>query len=369
MFLKPSLLGLAMGVLLVFPVGSQGAMAEDRPSDPFTIDRVPVDVTASDANTAQKKAQTQGQRAAFNRLLQRLTLAADRAKLLQPSDTELTDLVESFEVSEERRSSVRYIAKYTVHFQADSVRALLRKAGIAFADDSSKHLVVLAVLQQGGRNLLWDDPNPWREAWSGTLNTSGLVPLILPLGEAEDVSAIDGDGAIRADGPGLEALSRRYGNADVLIARALVNEGGGLAVTATRLQPGASGGQSWTATYTRNAGESEAEFYARAAEGTRAQVEDAWKVATLLNFSQAGDLVATVPGADLASWVGVRERLAAIPAIERTDLLALDRSGARITIHYVGDEAQLRLALTQRDLELAGQAPDWILRRRRANSP
>ena len=40
--------------------------------------------------------------------------------------------------------------------------------------------------------------------------------------------------------------------------------------------------------------------------------------------------------------------------------------GARVEIRYVGDPGQLRLALAQRDLDLEGGEPDWVLQRRSA---
>jgi hypothetical protein len=108
---------------------------------------------------------------------------------------------------------------------------------------------------------------------------------------------------------------------------------------------------------------------ARAAAGTAAQVEEAWKRANILDPSQTGTLVVTVPTSDLQSWIAVRDQLSGVPAIQGSDLIALDRQGARLALHYVGDPAQLRLALAQRDLELSGNAPDWVLRRRDAAGP
>jgi hypothetical protein len=55
--------------------------------------------------------------------------------------------------------------------------------------------------------------------------------------------------------------------------------------------------------------------------------------------------------------------------VSSSTLLTLDRGGARIEIHFIGDPAQLRLALAQRDLELSGNDPDWVLQRRSAAAP
>jgi hypothetical protein len=48
--------------------------------------------------------------------------------------------------------------------------------------------------------------------------------------------------------------------------------------------------------------------------------------------------------------------------------MSIDRDGARVEIRYIGDAAQLRLALAQRNLELSGSDPDWVLRPRGGGS-
>jgi hypothetical protein len=75
-------------------------------------------------------------------------------------------------------------------------------------------------------------------------------------------------------------------------------------------------------------------------------------------------MLVSVPAATLGEWVAVRDRLNGIPSVRGTQLLSLDRDGARLEIAYVGDAAQFRSQLAQRDLELSGTDPDWVLRRR-----
>src|SRR5579863_3739431 len=134
---------LLLGVLCAF---STPAPAAQSRFDVFTIAAVRVDVTAASASAARDQALIEGERRALQMLVERLTLAAGRSRLPQPSNAQLNDLVQGFEVANERHSGVRYIAEYTFHFRPDSVRQLLSQAGIAFAETPSKPLVVLAVL-------------------------------------------------------------------------------------------------------------------------------------------------------------------------------------------------------------------------------
>ena len=364
----------AAAALLLCAGLADGAAAQvpARRFDVYTVSPVPVDVTAASAAAARDQAIAQGESRAFELLLQRLTLAADRRKLPPADATLLNDLVQGFEVAHERRSEVRYLADFTVHFRADAVRQMLRQAGIGFAETPSKPVVVLPVMHQGDQVTLWDDPNPWRDAWANTPPPPGLVPLLRPVGELEDVQAIDAEAAVHGEGERLQAISQRYGGADVLVSQATLGSAGPqhtVDVTSTRYAPGLPGTeQSWIGSATANPGESDADMMGRAVADVIQQVEEAWKAANILDTSQSGTLTVRVPTGSLRDWVAVRDRLSGIPAVRSSRLLALDRDEAHIEIRYVGDPDQLRSALAQRDLELSGADPDWVLQRRAATT-
>jgi hypothetical protein len=352
-----------------------GALAQQAAPrfDVYTVAPVPVDVTAASAAAARDQAIVEAEKRGFDLLMQRITLAGDRGKLPPVSTALLNEVVQGVEVAHERRSEVRYLADFTVHFQPQAVRQVLRQAGVGFVETPSKPVLVLPVLKQGAETTLWEDPNPWRDAWANASPVPGLVPLLRPLGELEDVQAIDAAAALQGADERLQAISQRYGGADVLVTAATLKTDGpqhALDITSTRYTPGMPGAQqTWVDSAAANPGESDSALMARAAAEVVAQVEDAWKSANVLDTRQTGTLTARVPVQSLADWVAVRDRLSGIPAVRGSRLVSLDRSEARVEIHYVGDPEQLRSALAQRDLELAGADPDWVLQRRGAPPP
>jgi hypothetical protein len=365
MLLRRSLVVLA----LLLSCARYGAIAQQR-ADVFTVAPVAVDVTAANANAARDQAISEGERRGFDLLLQRLTLVADRNRLPRVSAAQLNDLVQSFEVAHERHSGVRYLADYTVHFRPEAVRQLLRQAGVGFAETRNKPVVILPVLRQDDRSVLWDDPNPWRDAWGSANPATGLVPVARPLGELADVETIDAQAASRGDDERLQAISQRYGGDDVLVTQAVLKADGSahaVDVTTTRYSPGSPGAeQTWVTAVRADPGESDRDMLARAAASTLAQMEEAWKAANILDYRQSGTILARVPATSLQDWLAVRDRLSGVPAVRGSRLLSLDRAEARIEIRYVGDPGQLRLALAQRDLELSGGDPEWVLQRRTA---
>jgi hypothetical protein len=363
MMLRHGFLLALAGFLLTLP-----ALAQTRTSAVYTVSDVAVDATSQSAVQAREIARADGERRAFRMLIERLTPKQDWGRLPKVTDADLVGLVQDFEVTNERSSTVRYIATLTFRFRAEPVRRLLRDRGIAFAETPSKPIVVLPVLAAGNRAVLWDDPNPWRAAWSRQPAGEGLVPIQVPAGDLAAVQAIDTQQALKGDKDALAAVGRRFDNADILVAQAALSRTGDqrtLQLTTQRYSAGFPD-QNWTSSLKADPKESDEDFYARAVAAVVADVSDAWKKATLQQTGAETALTAVVPIGNLKDWVAVRDRLQNVPSIQRSILLSLSREAARVEIHYLGDPQQLQLVLSQRDLVLAQGDTDWTLSTKKA---
>lgn len=217
-------LALASTVALWTSAGGSAAAAEDV----FSVAGISVDETADTASAARSRAFRSGQRAALATLLRRLTLRTDHRRLPKVKNERLNFMVQAFEVAGEKTSNVRYLADMTVTFKPGEIRRLLREADIPFAETPSKPVLVLPVQQQGGALVLWDDPNLWREAWSQLQLTGGLVPLIVPVGDLNDIVEVDATQAAEGDPLRLSAIASRYGASDVLVTVATLSDNGEL---------------------------------------------------------------------------------------------------------------------------------------------
>jgi hypothetical protein len=98
--------------------------------DPYTA-TVTVDATADNVAKARDMARLDGQRKALTAVVDKLTGGPGKAKLPRLSDNQITDLVASFEVANEKMTAVRYTADYTYHFRPTETQAMLTGAGIA----------------------------------------------------------------------------------------------------------------------------------------------------------------------------------------------------------------------------------------------
>ena len=345
------------GLLLLMLLIGLGPAQADTADDPYSA-TVKVDATADNAAAARTVARLDGQRRALSKVVDGLTGSTDETKLPKLDDQAITDMVVSFEVANEKMSAVRYLADYTFHFRPAKIRQLLRNAGIAFSTSPGKPVVVVPVYQDGDNSVLWDDPNPWREAWAQLPAGTGPTRLSLPLGGLADVSAIDAGQARSGDPEALTAIAQGNGGDEALVAAATAQRQNGqltgLAISLKRYRLGQLG-SSQSVTITANPGESEGDLMKRAAAAVAAAVEQ--------GVAPSGDKVASLDAvvaiASLGDWVEMQQRLAAVTGIRKVDLLSLSRQQAKIEIKYVGSPDQLKSSLAEADLDLDGGDPDW----------
>jgi Uncharacterized protein conserved in bacteria (DUF2066) len=334
---------------------------------------VKVDATADSAAAARELARIDGQRRALLLVIDRLSGSTESTKLPKLDDRTVTDMVESFEVANERMSAVRYLADYTFHFRPSKVRRLVHSADSAPAEansrpavdeGASKPVIVLPVYKDSARTVLWDDPNAWRQAWGQRSSGPGLSHLTVPLGDASDLAIIDSGHAEAGSPDALTAIAQRNGGDEAVVALATARREGdklvGLDLSIKRYRSGHLADTRET-TLDADPGESADDFLKRAADTIARQIASSSKKSPGPSSDQQASLGAIVPVGSISEWVRVRDRLASVPAIRKVDLLSLNRHEAKIQIKYVGSSEQLRSSLAEVDLGLDSTDPIWRL--------
>lgn len=357
-------LGLVLAVAFVVLTAAAAPAAADA-VDVFEVTGVAVDVTAETAAAAREQAHAEGEVRAFRRLLERLTLRADHARLPEFTKEDVDGYVQDFSVAEEKLSSVRYLARLNFRFKAEDVRAMLNDFAIPFAETVSKPVLVLPVFQAAGALILWDDPNPWRDAWLRRSDTRGLVPTMLPTGDLADIAAIGAEQAMDGDLQRLNAVAARYGASDTLVVFGVLrfdaaNNRRALEVYFTRYGNQLRE-QTEVMTFAQEKVETVPQLLARAAKELTRIVEDNWKRDNLLQFTQAGVIATVVPIAGIDDWLAVRRRLRGVAVVRRAEMVLLSLDEVRVNLHYLGDPGQLALALEQADLRLFEESGEWLL--------
>lgn len=360
--LRKGLMAALLALMLAPP-----ALAQDN-ADIFTVRDVPVDVTAASALEARDQGMREGQRKAFEALFDRLTPDGARSRLPSLDSTSIDNMVQSFQVQEERTSSVRYLGKLAVTFNANAVRRFMRDYSIPYTEVRSRPVLVLPVDQSQGTPVLWQAETAWRQAWADLPIQAGLVPVLVPYGEAPDVADIGADQALAGEAESLRRIAGRYEAGEVAVTTLAPSSGsGGLSATTTLYPDDGSAPSSFTVTQ-----EPVAEVEKGRGDPTLTalvrkvvdRLDERWVAANVVAAGPEAEMNLQVAFASPQEWVDTRKRLSRVPTVTNLRLLSMSRDSASLELRYAGDVGRLRSALAQQDLSLTDGPDGPVLRRR-----
>jgi hypothetical protein len=347
---------LVLSAALSFAASTLQAAPAPAP-DLFTVSGIKVDTTAESATAARDQAMIQGRPLAWTRLFRRLTASANWSKQPQLDENALLRMIRSFEVANERRSTTRYLADVTFHFNPNAVRAILRQSGIAYTDTRSRPALVIPVT---AGTPGFDPMSPWAAAWKDPSLQQGLVPFVLPQADAQDMELLGRPELAQLDWAGFTPLVRRYNAGEVIVAIASED-----AKTVQMIEISATARTPASFAYAQSS-------FAADAEAIAEKAYEIWKTRSAVNFATRALLTADVLFDSLDDWAKIRNRLGAVKAVTDMDVLGLALHEAEIQLTYFGRPEQLTDALAQQNLQLINASGQFTLRlagKSAANAP
>lgn len=367
-------------IVLLAGFSAVPAVAQNPDSGVYEVTGVPADVTADSAAHARDEAVKQGQRAALEQLLQRL--GADSTLAAKLSDDDIAALVQSFEVENERSSSVRYLGTFTVQFRPGAVRNFLGGHNASFSDTVSRPVLVLPVMMNNGHPVLWEENTSWRQAWDSGAHGGGLVPVVLPTGGLDDIALLSTDEAMAGKDDSLAALANKYQAGSVLVTVLdgdLTKPGSSLTVELRRYDASGASLSNTSVVLAVPADKKELDaLMPQAVKQVRTQLEADWRqeqggeaasanpdtgAAPPTEAGPTAFLPVDVPIATLAEWEKIRQKLDHVPSIRHAEIITLARGLTNIEIEFTGDIPQLQNALATQNLSLVQDTANgsWVL--------
>lgn len=346
-------------ILLMYPCVTFAVRGEV-----YIVRGVSVDETSESASAAQKIALKKGQEVAYSRLIKRVVPLREQSKLNDLKFSELVELVSGIDVVDEKSSSVRYLAKLVIRFNPSAMRIHLRNAGIQFAETKSKSLIVLPVFRTQATLQLWDAGNIWLKVWRRIPNDDGLINLIIPKGDIQDIAAISAEQAIEGNKERINSIVKRYGASGTLLTVASVKKFQGKKIVEVATSRLGMRGDDKTLIqgFENDLKKSFPDILLSAAKSLRSEIEETWKQENLLRFDQHRVLLAEAKLKALKDLVFLRRKLEMSPLIRQLEIVKLSLKDALFRIQYFGGPDQLQLALEQRDILLTQGAVYWNLK-------
>lgn len=327
-----------------YPVNAQGYSGT---AALFTVENVRIDVTADNALTARDQAFDQAQTKAFTVMAERMLPETELAQFTPPNTGVIATMVQDYELTKEKLSSVRYIGTYTFRFRENAVRRYFTKTNVPYTDVKSPPILMLPFYRSAETTILWSQDNPWLESWKRSGSGPTLVPVIVPIGDLDDVKAIGDDESYNYNPYDLRRMMERYGAKESVIT--IADQDGAMINVdiyrtdqmrpsfVRRIQVNAAGPAS----------------YAAAVQQVKTVLQSDWKNKTAVAPAAYDDqrlLSARAVFSTLKDWAAIQSALRRIAAIQSVDLQSLSQGQALLTIKFTGARKNLKLALAQHNI-------------------
>ncbi len=295
-----------------------------------TLRGISVDVTAQSASDARVIAVAEGQQRAFKALLRKMTPSSYHNELPELTDSELTPMVIGFQVAGEKTSTQRYIADLTFEFRRNMVVPILDARDIPYSETTSKPLLVLPVFDNAGTKNLWNEPNPWRDAWIGVFERNEgptgnrkrsddwaqikILPIIVPSGTLDDFKTVSVEDAINLNETALQEISDIYGAGAVLVAYASLQSQGGV----RRLDISYQRSDLYSTSVVENftGGDTDLDIFRAAIFDVVENLQENWKDQNILDRSVINRLAVSSKISSLQEWIKIQQKTRTIPAIQ-----------------------------------------------------
>ena len=311
----------------------------------YTVPGIEVDATAGSANAARDIALARGRPVAFQRLYRRITPPTAWDQQPQLTAAVLERLILSMQIDNERRSTTRYLAEVTYNFNPVEVQNLLRGNGIRFAEAQAKPVLVIPTM-----NNAYDPQSEWARAWTQPSIAQGLVPVILPFGDAADQPILGGGNIAGLGWEALAPLAQRYEVEEVVIARVTPDGNAAQLIVLSE-----TGRQVESVTYANS-------NFATTADGAAQLLAQDWKEAAAVDYSRRARIVADVAFNSPQDWAAIRQALGNVRTVANFDVLGLSVNEARVELSYFGAPEQLGVAMGQQNLVFNGARGNYLLR-------
>lgn len=348
---------------------SRGFAAGPVETSVFAVQGVAVDVTDTDATTAKNKALLDAQMKAFVQLAERLGSPEFAVEMAKFESSAVVPLLRSLSIEEESTSPGRYIGKLTVRFLPDKMRALYSRYGIEVDSKQSKPILVIPIWTGENGPQLWEQ-NLWRTAWQNLKAEQASVPLIVPLGDAEDVNMLTAEDAKNGNPIKLEAIRRRYDTKSMLLAFAEATPEGGIHARLSGVSE--LGKINFDKIYTAEVATPEASaelavlrFQTIMTEKLKSGEAKAIAAAAAASHEKSANASKSIPVAipfsSPSEWNGIRSRILSTPGVIGVDVSTLAGDGAVVRLMFVGEVESMQSSLEASGLQLARIGSSWVI--------
>ena len=333
---------------------------------------VDVDVTAGDTAAAREQALEKGQSEALADLLGRFATGDQAHQIITNMEPKkIAAMVRGTEVLTEKMSSNRYRATLRVSFDADEISKLISSNGgdaAALQATPIGSFLVLPSYEEDSTALLWDDGNPWKNAWKTTAIEAQSGDVVVPYGDNADSAVVDTKSLASATYSSLMPLTVRYGVTDIIILQAKFTHGAdNMVLEVVKRRISRTQNEVNVLSYRADPQETRETLMLRAAKDIVDTLErkknEEMETSKSVHGGERNKVMMLASISTLGSWTQLRAKLSALPMVDKLEPLAISPQQVDFVLHYRGSPESLSNAITAMNIRLVQNPNYWVISR------
>ena len=141
----------------------------------YLVENLYISMIDEDATTARSNAITYAQRQAFNTILNRLGIDTSNSVII--SDNEISQMLRSMQIKNEKITTKSYSATLTLQFSPEYIKYTLSKYKISQYSPHFDSYLIVPVIKNGDNIYLWEKENKWLDPL--TRNARGTTGVLV----------------------------------------------------------------------------------------------------------------------------------------------------------------------------------------------
>lgn len=313
----------------------------------YTISDIPVSAEADNAVLARDQALIEGQKKAFDQLLDQIVLEIDKEKLQEPEEAFILNAVQDVSVSHEKTTQTKYMGTLAVRFKEKSIQEFLKTQQVSFLESLPDPMIILPIYQDEARVLTLEEASPLFQSLQEALPRTTLYRFSIPTGTADELVAISGLSA--QDMSGLKLFLKKYAVSQILILT--VQKKGTFYEVVTASYP-----SDQTITQTRfRVFEPVSPKMAmdRIVQQVGVTLENQWRYTKMNTMHEIGMYHVLIPVQSVQEWLALQKKLKRLSFLTNVRLNGVFEHFILVDLEYKGSLYQLATELEKRGFKMS----------------
>lgn len=327
--------------------------------DLYYITGVKVDRYAQNATEARKKAINNGKELAFYQVVKKITATEMHHYLPELVSNDIEPMIDSYNLEDEKISPDRYRAVLSVQFKPDYIKSWLENNKIPYFENIRPKSLLIPIFTSGVSNKLWDHDNIWYESWREVVASKNIDNLILPVGDLEDIAALNADMALIGEYKDFELLNKKYGTKEVIIVHAVNNtEQIDIAVKMIGSQSVLRKAAKFPLINAQDKQSATKEII----QDMVFRLDNYWKQRGKQRQQSKWKFTVKIPVSSLQDWLNIESRIKQLKFLHDVKVVSLSSGAVKVKMSYYGDMEQLLLDFNDERFYLMEENNQIILR-------